>query len=152
MGYTSQCTYGSCYVYKQNLPCADGSRQLLNGCCGAGTRGANRLSFDEDYNCLGYQNNRNNIHGETAEYCTTYHRDYSRCGNKGTTAVSDDVRSISGGGFRLVPGNIHEYTRCGIDDEDNCPSSDYDLEPEDSGAFGTPLELSMFALFGTLVF
>jgi hypothetical protein len=146
MGTTSQCTYGSCYLYKQNLPCADGSRQLLNGCCGAGTRGADRLSFDEDISCLGYQDSRNNIHGEEAEYCRSYHSDYSRCGNKGTDADSDDVRAISGS-FMLVPANIREYTRCGIAGADGCPSSE---EPEDSSAFGTPFQLGMLGLFWSL--
>jgi len=147
MGSTSQCTYGSCYIYKQNLACADGSRQLLNGCCGAGIRGASRLSFDADISCIGYEYSRNNIQGESAEYCLSYHTDYSRCGNKGTQADSDDVRSTSGT-IRLVPANIYEYTRCGIDDEDGCPSSSgYGEEPTDSGAFGTPFKVGLAGCF-----
>jgi len=127
-------------VYRQNLECADGSRQLLNGCCGAGTRSANRLSFAEDLSCVGNEYNRNNIHGESAEYCRTYRSNYGTCGYKGTTQDSDDIHSPTSGSSVLVPANIYEYTRCGIAMADGCPSASGE-EPEDSGGVRTTFQI-----------
>jgi hypothetical protein len=125
VGDTSACTYGTCYIYKQNLDCADDSKQRLNGCCGTttGTGSGNRLGFHEDINCLGYELNFNNVHGEEVQQCSSYHEMYSTCGNKGTSATADDIDDSV-----LQITNIYEYTRCATGtvtagSTDGCPSA-----------------------------
>jgi hypothetical protein len=125
VGDTSACTYGTCYMYKQNLNCADDSKQRLNGCCGTstGTGSGNRLGFDADLNCIGYELNFNNVHSEQVQQCSTYHEMYSTCGRKGTDETSDDV---DGGVLQI--NNIHEYTRCATGtvtsgSTDGCPGA-----------------------------
>merc|ERR1740130_875007 len=104
LGTAGACTYGQCYIYKQDLDCADGAKQRLNGCCG---RGNARLNFQADLSCLGYELDHTSIWGETAEYCTTYRSNYGACGSKGTNEVSEDVAN-----GMLVPANIGEYAQC----------------------------------------
>jgi len=97
------CTYNSCYVDKQNLPCADGSKQLLNGCCAA-TTGQN-TGFGTQ--CKNYYLNFNNAYSERANFCTTYDKDY---GTKGWAGTSDKTDDQADG--KLVPANIYTYTPC----------------------------------------
>lgn len=117
-GDTDACTYGTCYIYKQDLDCADGSKQLLNGCCGTttGTASGERLGFHEDLNCLGYELNFNNVHSESVQHCSSYRADYGTCGMKGTAEEPDD---IDGGVLQI--NNIYEYTRCSTGTD--CPGA-----------------------------
>jgi len=68
------CTYNKCYVMKQHIPCKDGTKQRLNGCCG----GKPQTNFDGQ--CKFYDKSFKNAHSETVNYCTTYDKDY---GSKG---------------------------------------------------------------------
>jgi len=99
------CTYNSCYVEKQNLPCADGTKQLLNGCCKATTK--NDEGFEAS--CKNYWSSFNNAWSEKVQYCTTYHKDYSKLGYKGTTDKTDDQAD-----GKLIPSKIYAYTPCGV--------------------------------------
>jgi len=124
-GNTDACTYGTCYMYKQNLACADDSKQRLNGCCGetGGTASGQRLGFDADINCAGYSLTFNNVHSQQVQYCTTYHNQYGTCGKKGTDGRADD---IEGGALQI--NNIEEFTRCATGtvvagSTDGCPGA-----------------------------
>jgi len=97
------CVYNNCYVDKQNLPCADGSKQLLNGCCAATT--ASNGGFPAQ--CKMYSYNFNNAYSESAEYCLTYDKDYGTKGYAGTTDKTDDQAD-----GKLVTANIYTYTPC----------------------------------------
>jgi len=108
------CTYNSCYVDKQNLPCADGSKQLLNGCCAA-TTGSNE-GFGTQ--CKNYYSNFNNAYSERVQYCTTYDKDYGTKGYAGTNDKTDD--QVDG---KLVPGNIYTYTPCEGGDDGSNPTT-----------------------------
>jgi len=104
------CTYNNCYVDKQNLPCADDSKQLLNGCC-AGTTGSN-TGFAEG--CKNYQYSPKNAYQETYKYCATYDKDYGTKGWAGTSETTDDQED-----GKLVLSKIYTYTPCeGGDDDD----------------------------------
>jgi hypothetical protein len=82
-----RCAYGTCYVYKQHLPCEDGTKQRINGCCGA--HGVANMNFPSS--CLGYEKKFTNTASEEVEYCTTYHKQYGSIGLMGTSAAKDDV-------------------------------------------------------------
>jgi len=97
------CTYNNCYVDKQNLPCADDSKQLLNGCC-AGTTAAN-TGFPTQ--CKNYYSSLSNAYSESYKYCTTYDKDYGTKGWAGTAEATDDQAD-----GKLVPANIYTYTPC----------------------------------------
>jgi len=97
------CTYNSCYVDKQNLPCADNSTQLLNGCCAA-TTGSN-TGFGAQ--CKNYYYNFNNAYSKRVQYCTTYDKDYGSLGKAGTPGKTDDQAD-----GKLVVANISTFTLC----------------------------------------
>jgi len=96
------CTYNSCYADKQNLPCADDSKQLLNGCC---TNKTVNKGFPAQ--CLSYNANFNNAYSENVDYCYTYDKDYSSLGRAGTTGKTDDQAD-----GKLVVANISTFTLC----------------------------------------
>lgn len=98
------CTYNKCYVDKQDLACADGSKQFLNGCCQKATGPTNK-GFPAL--CLSYYSSFNNVWGEKVQYCTTYHKNYGTLGRKGTKDKTDDQKD-----GKLVPSMIDTYTPC----------------------------------------
>jgi len=104
------CTYNKCYVDKQNLACADDSKQLLNGCC-VDTTAAN-TGFPTQ--CKNYYSSLNNAYSESYKYCTTYDKDYGTKGYAGTSDKTDDQAD-----GKLVPANIYTYTPCEGDDDGN---------------------------------
>merc|ERR1712176_1719385 len=97
------CTYNSCYVDKQNLPCADDSKQLLNGCCKKTT--GNNVGFPTS--CMNYYYNFNNVWGEKVQYCLTYHKDYGTKGPSGTLVTTDDQDEN-----KLITSKVYTYTPC----------------------------------------
>lgn len=106
------CVYNDCFVMKQNLDCADGNKQLINGCCAAkASCGGNKCGFKED--CKNNNQNMSNAYSERVNYCTTYHR---RNDSEGTSSSSDDV-DTSGPVKRLVTNKLYVHARCdgGID-------------------------------------
>lgn len=149
VGTTDACTYGTCYMYKQNLECADDSKQRLNGCCGSttGTGSGNMLGFHTDINCVGYELNFNNVHGERVEQCSSYHSSYSTCGKKGTAPTSDDIE-----GGELQINNIHEFTRCAegtvtSGSTDGCPGAAGSGNSDDSAAMRVGIQGALAGLF-----
>jgi len=102
---TSGCTFNKCYVDKQNLACADGSKQLINGCCAKTTKQKDG-SFPA--NCLNYWLSYTTAESDKVNFCTTYHKDYSSATRAGTKDKADDQASGS-----LVPSAIDTYTPCG---------------------------------------
>jgi hypothetical protein len=95
------CTYNKCYVMKQNIPCSDGTKQRLNGCCGA------RPQTNFDAQCKFYDSSFNNAYSEAVQYCTTYDKDYGTKGYAGTSAKTDDVAD-----GKLQVANLYVYTPC----------------------------------------
>jgi hypothetical protein len=95
------CTYNKCYVMKQNIPCKDGTKQRLNGCCG----GKPQTNFDAQ--CKFYDKYFNNAHSEKVNYCTTYDKDYGSKGYAGTAAKTDDVAD-----GKLQVNKLYTYTPC----------------------------------------
>jgi hypothetical protein len=95
------CTYNKCYVMKQNIPCKDGIKQRLNGCCGA------KPQTNFDAQCKFYDKSFNNAHSEKVNYCTTYDKDYGSKGRAGTSAKTDDVA-----GGKLQVDKLYTYTPC----------------------------------------
>lgn len=62
----SGCNYNACYVMKQNIPCASGPRQFLNGCCG--TSGAPTFTST----CVGtFYSSQRSSYNEIVESCTS---------------------------------------------------------------------------------
>jgi len=104
-GTNAKCEYNKCYVDKQNLACADDSKQLLNGCC-AKTTGAN-TGFPATCNNYHYKGQSTGVNGDKIVYCTTYHKNYGTKGRAGTTKKDDDQA-----GGKLVPANIDTYATC----------------------------------------
>lgn len=95
------CTYNKCYVMKQNIPCKDGSKQRLNGCCGA------KPQTNFDAQCKFYDYNFNNAYSEKVEYCLTYDKDYGTKGKAGTSTQTDDVAD-----GKLQVDKLYVYTPC----------------------------------------
>jgi hypothetical protein len=102
-GGSKTCTYNKCYVQKQNLACSDGSRQLINGCCGK-TKGDRKF---ETPGCLSYDYILNNAFNQQYEYCLAYDKDYGTKGWSGTQESTDDQD-----GGKLQVGNLYTYTPC----------------------------------------
>lgn len=95
------CTYNKCYVMKQNIPCKDGTKQRLNGCCGAKPQ----INFDAQ--CKFYDKSFSNVHAETVNYCTTYDKDYGTKGWAGTAEKTDNVAD-----GKLQVNKLYTYTPC----------------------------------------
>merc|ERR1712137_572399 len=115
-GTSYTCTYNNCFVHKQNLPCDDGSSQLLNGCCSSSSCSSNNCNFETD--CKNYYNSMNNAQGATTYYCRTYDTDWgSSTGNQGlsyydgTTSYTDDVNT-SGSEVSLNTDLLKMYVAC----------------------------------------
>jgi hypothetical protein len=110
-----KCAYGTCYVYKQNLPCEDDTRQRLNGCCAPHSEA--EMNLQET--CLGYEQTITNTHSESVEYCTTYHSQYGSVGRMGTTDAGDDVKYA----MQWLGANPSDLKVCqgDCDDDANCP-------------------------------
>jgi hypothetical protein len=102
-GGSKTCTYNKCYVHKQNLPCSDGSRQLINGCCGK-TKSDRKF---ETPGCLHYDYTLNNAFNQQYEYCLSYDRYYGSKGYSGTNDKTDDQDES-----QLQVGNLYTYTPC----------------------------------------
>jgi len=95
------CTYNKCYIMKQNIPCKDGTKQRLNGCCGAQPQ----TNFDAQ--CKFYDKSFNNAYSEKAQYCTTYDKDYGTKGYAGTSVKTDDVAD-----GKLQVDKLYVYAPC----------------------------------------
>lgn len=95
------CTYNKCYVMKQNIPCKDGTKQRLNGCCGA------KPQTNFDAQCKFYDKSFNNAHSEAVKYCTTYDKDYGTKGWAGTAEKTDNVAD-----GKLQVDKLYTYTPC----------------------------------------
>jgi len=106
-GTNAACTYNKCYIDKQNLACADGTKQLLNGCCAATTKA--NTGFEAT--CKNYFYSKSNVHGENYKYCTTYHKDYSTIGYAGTSSKTDD-QVVDGSTSTLAQDKIYTYATC----------------------------------------
>jgi hypothetical protein len=136
-GGSKTCTYNKCYVQKQNLPCSDGSRQLINGCCGK-TKGDRKFGS----NCLHYDQTLNNAFNQKYEYCTSYDKDYGSKGWQGTNDKSDDQD-----GGKLQVGNLYTYTPCAGGADVASPGSSTKQETSHAAqAF-----IGAFGLLGALV-
>jgi len=98
------CTYNQCYVYKQDLSCkTSGAKQRLNGCCAAAdTCATNSCDFATD--CKNYAYKFNNAHGESVEYCLSYHKNYKM---EYTSAKTDDQADD-----KLQVDKLYVYTPC----------------------------------------
>jgi len=96
------CTYNSCYVDKQGLPCKEDTKQLLNGCCGA-TKGSR--TFQDT--CLSYDYTFKTAYNNQVEYCLSYDKDYGTKGWSGTAELTDDQKD-----GKLVVENLYTYTPC----------------------------------------
>merc|ERR1712176_760301 len=95
--------YNSCYVDKQNLPCADDSKQLLNGCCKETT--GHNTGFPTS--CMSYYYSFDNVWGEAVKYCLTYHKNYGTRGYSGTLVTADDQD-----GDKLITSKVYTYAPC----------------------------------------
>lgn len=103
-GGAKTCTYNKCYVDKQDLTCADDSKQFLNGCC----KGTTKANTGFPAQCKNYYYSFNNVYSEKVQYCLTYDKDYGTKGRAGTSDKTDDQA-----GGKLVPSKISTYTPCG---------------------------------------
>jgi len=101
----AKCEYNKCYVHKQNLACADDSKQLLNGCCAKTTKA--NTGFPAACKNYHYAKTSTGVNGDKMNYCTTYHKDYNKKGRAGTKKKDDDQA-----GGKLVPANIDTYAAC----------------------------------------
>jgi hypothetical protein len=104
-GTNAKCEYNKCYVDKQNLACADDSKQLLNGCCAKTTYW--NSGFPATCKNYYYAKQSTGVNGDKMIYCTTYHKSYSAKGRAGTTKKDDDQAA-----GKLVPANIDTYATC----------------------------------------
>jgi len=119
-GRLESCNFNYCFVMKQNLECANGSKQMINGCC------APKAECAED-NCGFKDDCKNKVNSITAinysngrvSHCTTYHKDYKAKGNEGLkdgkyTARTEGVTSIdiTGATPKLLTNNPRVYARC----------------------------------------
>ena len=94
-GGATTCTTNKCYVMKQNIPCKDGARQRLNGCCGPKPQ----TNFQDK--CLEIDKTHT-FNGVVANYCTTYNKDYKL---EYTQPASDDIKDNP-----LQVDKIYSYT------------------------------------------
>jgi len=126
------CTYNKCYVHKQNLPCANGFKQLLNGCCASetcltdsdnvtspripcvGGRGYKRNSGHPS-TCTASWQKMTTENSDQVRFCTTYDGPKmtsqtpasKRANRTGTPNSTDD--QLDG---KLQPDKIDTYTKC----------------------------------------
>jgi len=142
------CDYKSCYVHKQNLPCADGSNQRLNGCCAGSPSGSGdatdveRKAFATEASCSSYTYEIFTAISlfDYFEYCTTYHSDYSALGDVGTVETADDISGNSAG-FNVD--NYRAYQPCAGGNPD---------ATDDSGAEMARMPFIIFGLLASMAF
>lgn len=106
----AKCEYNKCYVHKQNLACADDSKQLLNGCCAkTSTNRGKKANTGFPAACIPtvHRSASTGINFDRMTYCTTYHKDDVTKGRAGTKKKDDDQA-----GGKLVPANIDTYAAC----------------------------------------
>merc|ERR1719201_1315087 len=121
------CTFNSCYVVKQGLPCKEDTKQLLIGCCGA-TKGSR--TFQDS--CMSYDYTYNTVYQNTVEYCLTYDKDYGTKGWYGTADLADDQAE-----GKLVVENLYTYTPCEGGSAGSSAASAETSAPTASGAVRT---------------
>jgi len=119
-GRLKSCNFNYCFVTKQNLECANGAKQMINGCCAQNHEcGDNNCGFKDD--CKNYVKSITavNYSNGRVSYCTTYHQDYKARGTEGLkqgkyTARTKGATSIdtSGAEPKLLTDNIRVYARC----------------------------------------
>merc|ERR1712048_589705 len=111
-GNLESCNFNYCFVMKQNLECANGAKQMINGCCapkadceqnGCGFKDDCK-NYVESITALNYTNGR-------VSHCTVYHKDYKARGNEGTREEEDDI-DTSGDVPKLLTDNPRVYARC----------------------------------------
>jgi len=129
-GGSKTCTYNKCYVHKQNLPCTDGSRQLINGCCG---KTKNDRKFEAA--CLHYDYTLKNVYNQQYEYCLSYDKDYGSKGWSGTNDNADDQKD-----GKLQVGNVYVYTPCAGGNVGS--NSDQDTSPAPQASIGASVLLT----------
>jgi len=100
------CTYNSCYVWKQNLTCANNERQRLNGCCAAASACAQHACGFEA-GCKNYAYSMGAAAQSTeSEYCATYNTNYEE---RYTTATDDDQNATDN---TLQLDKVRQFTPC----------------------------------------
>lgn len=92
------CTYNNCFVMKQDILCADDTKQLLNGCCGANPQ----TNFDDL--CSFYDSSFDSVYGDATAYCTTYAKTYEM------EYTSDKTDDITDGNLNVE--KVYTYTPC----------------------------------------
>lgn len=141
---TYTCTYNNCFVHKQDLECASGSNQLLNGCCSSSSCAANDCNFGTD--CQNYYYTMSNAQGNSTTYCLTYDYNYGTAtGNQGlasfdgTSETSDDVE-VDGDTKTLDTDKLYMYVECDNDDSTDSTSG--------VSTYGTMKPLGIVSFFG----
>jgi hypothetical protein len=92
------CTYNKCYVAKQNIPCKDGTKQRLNGCCGP------KPQKNFDALCKFYDKSVTSVYKDATNYCITYHKTYKM---ESTSVKTDDQAD-----GKLQLDKLYVYTPC----------------------------------------
>lgn len=130
------CTYNQCYVYKQGLSCkTSNAKQRLNGCCAAADSCATN-ACDFATNCKNYAYKFNNAHGESVEYCLSYHKTYKM---EYTSAKTDDQADS-----KLKVDKLYVYTRCAGSGSSPSPSGSGSTDGASSAA--VPLGAFLFSV------
>lgn len=126
------CTYNHCFVWKSNLECEGGGKQMLNGCCAASADCAtNACGFKTDCKNYNYKNAKN-VWNNVTEYCTTYHKNYKM------EYTSDKADDISDG--KLQIDKVYVFTPCAggvVDDGGN--GDDADSSPKQAATLASGL-------------
>merc|ERR1711879_985834 len=116
------CNFNYCFVMKQNLECANGAKQMINGCCAPKAEcEENNCGFKDD--CKNYVKSITavNYSNGRVSHCTTYHKDYKARGNEGLklkdgkyTERTEGATSIdtTGAAPKLLTDNPRVYARC----------------------------------------
>jgi len=123
------CNYGKCYVIKQDLECSDGTKQLLNGCCGP--KGATTFKTGcEKYDYV----------ANTVRYCLSYETNYEM---DGTAEKTDD--QLDG---KLQLDKLYVYSPCAGSSADmHAPTP----APTKKSADGSPSQVALGAATGLTV-
>jgi len=112
-GDARTCDYKKCFVMKtaSNIVCQDDAVPLINGCCGS-TKGSRTFHADcKNYDLTQWSYTSVPESGDayvTAEYCTSYHKNYGTIGYSGD-ATNDDVVD---GMFKIE--NFYAYAPCAV--------------------------------------
>lgn len=133
-GALESCNFNYCFVMKQNLDCANGAKQMINGCCAPKADCEQHScgfkddckNYVESITALNYTNGRVN-------HCTVYHKDYKARGNEGTREEEDDI-DTSGDAPKLLTENPRVYARCEGGFVDRTGGTDRDSASTDGGS------------------